>query len=481
MSLPTLNDYVILEKIGTGSYATVHRAVKKGGNREVVAIKCVDSTTLSKSAIDNLLTEINLLKILKHENIVSMKDFFWHEGRIYIVMEYCDGGDLSSFIKRKSQLPETVCRKFLQQLALALRYLRSHNVCHMDLKPQNLLLTRKPVLTLKVGDFGFAQYLSTSESKFAIRGSPLYMAPEILLRHEYDARVDLWSVGVIMYECLFGKAPYSSSSLEELAEKIKSCKPIEIPKGCYVSPECKNLLMSLLKHDPNERLSFDDFFAHEFLDLAYAPIEENNEKAITLIQSAVKADTEGNIQEAFHLYCEALRYFIPQLTNEADHNKKKHLRMRVNEYINRAEKLKLMCMESSSLTESNSQNNDKLRQLCSTGRRGILQSTSLPYQELRILSKSTTDMASALEMGEVGEQYLAERNYDLALEKLKACLGMLVPLINKEPPGRRRELLNQQIQIWMKQAESTKGLLATKAVNDSPRESKHPQDQCLLQ
>lgn len=61
-----------------------------------------------------------------------------------------------------------------------------------------------------------------------IRGSPLYMAPEILLRHEYDARVDLWSVGVIMYECLFGKAPYSSSSFEELAEKIKNCRPIEV-------------------------------------------------------------------------------------------------------------------------------------------------------------------------------------------------------------------------------------------------------------
>ncbi|KAF3429420.1 hypothetical protein E2986_00644 [Frieseomelitta varia] len=78
-----------------------------------------------------------------------------------------------------------------------------------------------------VKNFGFAQYLSNSEQKFAIRGSPLYMAPEILLKHKYDARVDLWSVGVIMYECLFGKAPYSSGSFQELAEKIKDCRPIE--------------------------------------------------------------------------------------------------------------------------------------------------------------------------------------------------------------------------------------------------------------
>lgn len=67
------------------------------------------------------------------------------------MMEYCDGGDLSSFIRKRHQLPENICRKFLQQLALALRYLRSHEVCHMDLKPQNLLLVKKPILTLKVG------------------------------------------------------------------------------------------------------------------------------------------------------------------------------------------------------------------------------------------------------------------------------------------------------------------------------------------
>lgn len=178
-------------------------------------------------------------------------------------MEYCDGGDLSSFIKKRHKLPEQICRKFLQQLAFALRYLRNNNVSHMDLKPQNLLLMKKPQLTLKVGgsfyisdfffffnlfkflyslkilddiyftisfilDFGFAQYLSNSEQKFAIRGSPLYMAPEILFKRKYDARVDLWSVGVIMYECLFGKAPYSSGSFQELIEKIKDCRSIEV-------------------------------------------------------------------------------------------------------------------------------------------------------------------------------------------------------------------------------------------------------------
>ncbi|KAK2587334.1 hypothetical protein KPH14_003051 [Odynerus spinipes] len=480
MSLPSVKDYYLLEKIGVGSYATVYKAVRKEGSRDVVAIKCVDKSTLSKSAINNLVTEINLLKILNHEYIVEMKDFFWDEGRIYIVMEFCDGGDLSNFIRRRHKLPESVCRRFLQQLALALRYLRDHNVCHMDLKPQNLLLVRKPCLKLKVGDFGFAQYLSSTEHKFAIRGSPLYMAPEILLKHKYDARVDLWSVGVIMYECLFGKAPYSSSSFQELAEKIKERRPIEIPKTPRVSDECKDLLLSLLKHDPELRITFEGFFSHVFLDLEHAPTKESYEKAVKLVQEAVKMDTEKKAKEAFHLYCEALRYFIPLLNNECDPKKKEVLGLHVNDYISRAEKLKLKTIDN----ENNGSkekvvepveekaNVSGLQRVQSLNRR-----PGFSFQELRALSKSTIGMADALEIGEVGEQYLAEGNYALALEKFQSSLSVLVPLLGKEPSGRRRDLLHKQVQLWMQTAESTKGLLATKDMESVQRDN----EQCVIQ
>ena len=100
----------------------------------------------------------------------------------------------------------------------------------MDLKPQNILITvNHPKISghvLKLADFGFAQTFSSNEIKHAMRGSPLYMAPEMFLGRPYDAKVDLWSVGVILYECLFGKAPYKSESLEELVDKIKSEQPI---------------------------------------------------------------------------------------------------------------------------------------------------------------------------------------------------------------------------------------------------------------
>lgn len=113
-------------------------------------MKCVEKKQLSGAAVDNIITEITLLKMLKHEYIVEMKDFQWNDRYIFIIMEYCEHGDLSCFIRKRRTLPEATCKKFLQQLALALKFLRSHNVCHMDLKPQNLLLTSKPSLRLKL-------------------------------------------------------------------------------------------------------------------------------------------------------------------------------------------------------------------------------------------------------------------------------------------------------------------------------------------
>nr|CAD7459920.1 unnamed protein product [Timema tahoe] len=299
MSVPHVEGYTIVGKIGFGTYATVYKAFRKVGPREVVAIKCVEKSKLSGTAVNNIITEIRLLKLLKYKHIVEMKDFQWDD-------------------KYRNKLPEAVCRKFLQQLAMALKFLRSHNVCHMDLKPQNLLLMTTPALVLKLGDFGFAQYLSPDTYHSSLRGSPLYMAPEILLKHKYDCRVDLWSVGVIMFECLFGRAPYSSDSFQELAEKIKSQAEIEIPHGSSISEECQDLLARLLQHDPAKRIDYEEFFKHPFLDLEHCPSPESYTKAVELVKQAVKNDAEGKQADAFTQYCEALRYFVPLISVDDD-------------------------------------------------------------------------------------------------------------------------------------------------------------------
>ncbi|XP_013926400.1 PREDICTED: serine/threonine-protein kinase ULK3 [Thamnophis sirtalis] len=196
---PQLEDFLLTERLGSGTYATVFKAYRKKNTREVVAIKCVSKRNLNKASVENLLTEIEILKNIRHPHIVELKDFQWDKEYIYLIMEYCAGGDLSRFIRSRRILPEKAACLFLQQLACALKFLHDKNISHLDLKPQNILLSSLEKPHLKLADFGFAQHMSPRDEKHVLRGSPLYMAPEMVCSRQYDARVDLWSVGVILY------------------------------------------------------------------------------------------------------------------------------------------------------------------------------------------------------------------------------------------------------------------------------------------
>lgn len=316
------------------------------------ALKCVDTAKLSSSAVDNIISEIRLLKSLKHPYIVQMHDFLWDSTKIYLLLELCDAGNLSTYIKRHRCLPETTCRFFMRQLSLAFQYMRSNNVSHFDLKPQNLLLMMTPQITLKIADFGFAQHLRLDEQNYTIKGSPLYMSPEMLLERSYNAKADLWSIGVILYECLFGLAPYSSKTMSELWEKVRSRQKIEVPKCAKISRECKDLLLKLLQHDPSQRIDFQEYFDHEFLDLKHMPSEENFAKALALVTKAVQKDKNSEFEDAYHLYCESLQYFIPYVNNEVDLSKKNALKQQIKTYLNRAEEIKAIMMDARSATEA---------------------------------------------------------------------------------------------------------------------------------
>jgi len=337
---PIMKDFVLTERLGQGSYATVYKGYKKGNSREIVAVKCIKKSSLSKNSSENLIREIEILKSLDHKHIVKLKDFQWDDNNIFLILEYCSGGDLSSYIKRYKRLPETVSRKFLRQLALALQYIREKNISHMDLKPQNLLIESKEKLVLKVGDFGFAQYLLGKEDRDNMRGSPLYMAVEMFLSDSYNASVDLWSTGVILFETLFGHAPFASSTYEELELKITSNDIIRIPNHPQVTPNCKDLLSKLLQRDPKVRISFNDFFSHPFVDLEHAPGPHCLNEAISNAVNAVKADELKEYKNAITYYCIALEYFIPAIEFEDDLEKKAAMRLKVKQYMNRAEQLK---------------------------------------------------------------------------------------------------------------------------------------------
>ncbi|CAG8572433.1 5553_t:CDS:10 [Paraglomus occultum] len=311
-----VGNYVVGPEIGHGSFATVYKGYHKT-TREVVAIKSVVLLKLNRKLLENLESEISILKKMRHNHIVHLVDCQKSETHIHLIMEYCSMGDLSSYIKRRRDvsgsgavshtrsntpigLSEHVVRHFLKQLANALGFLRSANLIHRDIKPQNLLLqppSPNPDSTLigspdlpilKIADFGFARFLPNASLAETLCGSPLYMAPEILRYEKYDAKADLWSVGAVLYEMATGRPPFKAQNHIDLLKKIELGEDdIKFPgdspatynvgstdgaskaslKGKVsaqpaISEELKDLIRHVLKQNPVERISFEEFFMH---------------------------------------------------------------------------------------------------------------------------------------------------------------------------------------------------------------------------
>uniref|UniRef100_A0A3Q3C3D0 non-specific serine/threonine protein kinase n=1 Tax=Haplochromis burtoni TaxID=8153 RepID=A0A3Q3C3D0_HAPBU len=182
--------------IGHGAFAVVFKGRHREKHDWEVAVKCINKKNLAKS--QTLLgKEIKILK----------------------VSQYCNGGDLADYLHSKGTLSEDTIRVFLQQIAGAMRVLQSKGIIHRDLKPQNILLSYPPGCKshsnntcIKIADFGFARYLQNNMMAATLCGSPMYMAPEVIMSQNYDAKADLWSIGTIVFQCLTGKAPFQTSS-----------------------------------------------------------------------------------------------------------------------------------------------------------------------------------------------------------------------------------------------------------------------------
>ncbi|XP_063000462.1 serine/threonine-protein kinase ULK1 isoform X2 [Elgaria multicarinata webbii] len=258
--------------IGHGAFAVVFKGRHKEKPEVEVAIKCINKKNLAKS--QTLLgKEIKILKELKHENIVALYDFQEMANSVYLVMEYCNGGDLADYLHSMRTLSEDTIRLFLQQIAGAMKVLHSKGIIHRDLKPQNILLSfaggkksNPNNIRIKIADFGFARYLQNNMMAATLCGSPMYMAPEVIMSQHYDAKADLWSIGTIIYQCLTGKAPFQASSPQDLRlfyEKNKTLMP-NIPRE--TSAHLRQLLLGLLRRNHKDRMDFDEFFHHPFLD-----------------------------------------------------------------------------------------------------------------------------------------------------------------------------------------------------------------------
>ncbi|KAK3003149.1 hypothetical protein RJ639_018675 [Escallonia herrerae] len=235
-----VGEYVVGRQIGAGSFSVVWHARHRVHGTEV-AIKEIATGRLNKKLEESLMSEIVILKNVNHPNIIRLHEMIKEPGKIHLVLEFCKGGDLSMFIqKRQGRIPESTAKHFMYQLAAGLKILRDHHLIHRDLKPQNLLLsTNDDNSVLKIADFGFARSLQPRGLAETLCGSPLYMAPEIMQLQKYDAKL-----------------------LQNILKSIELQFPSEAKD---LSSECIDLCRKLLRRNPVERLTFEEFFNHPFL------------------------------------------------------------------------------------------------------------------------------------------------------------------------------------------------------------------------
>ncbi|XP_015118471.1 serine/threonine-protein kinase fused [Diachasma alloeum] len=254
-----MEKYIRLYQVGEGSFGQVFKG-KKCSDGEIVAIKIIRKIGRSSKELHGLRQECEIQKHLHHPNIVQMIDSFETEKELVVVTEYADK-ELYDILGQSGRLSEERTQVIACDLVSALYYLHSNRVLHRDLKPQNVLVESNGVA--KLCDFGFARSMSTGTHVLtSIKGTPLYMAPELIEEHPYDHNADLWSLGCIVYELLVGFPPFQTTSILHLVKLIRF-EAVKWPE--FLSPHCKSFLQGLLQKDPSKRLTWPELLDHPFV------------------------------------------------------------------------------------------------------------------------------------------------------------------------------------------------------------------------
>ncbi|XP_061712135.1 serine/threonine-protein kinase fused isoform X1 [Cydia pomonella] len=254
-----MENYDIISFVGEGSFGRVFKAKNKETD-VVVALKVIRKKGRSSKDLKNLRQECDIQRTLEHPNIIRMIDSFDTESELVVVTEYAEK-ELHSILAKEGCLNEEQVKKITWDLVSALYYLHSHRVLHRDLKPQNVLLDSSGCA--KLCDFGLARIMTNSTHILtSIKGTPLYMAPELIDEKPYDHQADLWSLGCIVYELMAGQPPFCTMSILQLVRMIRH-KPVQWPS--FISKEARSFLQGLLHKDPMKRMTWPDILAHPFV------------------------------------------------------------------------------------------------------------------------------------------------------------------------------------------------------------------------
>ena len=254
-----VGDYIIKKTLGQGTFGKVKLGKHKPTN-EKVAIKILEKCKIiEKDDEIRVKRELEMMPKFNHNNVILVTEIFSNRNNFYIVMEYCEGGELFNYIVKKRRLAEEEAAFFFYQIISGLEYIHSLGIVHRDLKPENLLLGKDHIL--KIIDFGLSNYFS---KKLLVTpcGSPCYASPEMVSGNKYNGfRIDIWSTGIILYAMLCGYLPFEDKDNEILFKKILRCK-LELPP--HLSHSSKDLMLKILVTNPEKRITIPEIKRHPF-------------------------------------------------------------------------------------------------------------------------------------------------------------------------------------------------------------------------
>ena len=263
-----LDIYEVKQKLGNGKFGMVKLGINKL-TKEKVAIKIMNKKKMDTSDIELMRTEIEILKICQHPNIIRLYDIFENIDYIYIIMEYCPGGDLFSYLeKRKFQIPEERAAVIMNKMCEATFYFQSYfGVIHRDLKPENVLMTSDgDDGDIRILDFGLSKISTPNEKCTEPYGTLTYCAPEIILDEPYNKEVDMWSLGVMTYLMVSGRLPFNGEDENKIARQIAFNEPDFVNNDCWkkISKECVDFIKKLLEKNPKKRMVIGDAVKHDW-------------------------------------------------------------------------------------------------------------------------------------------------------------------------------------------------------------------------
>ncbi|KAF4662583.1 hypothetical protein FOL47_006179 [Perkinsus chesapeaki] len=244
----TLDSFDLRATVGTGTFGRVRVVkVKDASDRSPMALKMLKkSEVIRLKQVEHVKAEKRILSMIEHPFIVNLLTTFQDDKRLFMLMEYVNGGELFSYLRREGRLPNDSGKFYAAEIVLAFQYLHNMNIIYRDLKPENLLIDCHG--HVKVTDFGFAKVVE--DRTWTLCGTPEYLAPEIIQSKGHGKSVDWWALGILIFEMLAGYPPFYDENPFGIYQKILSGK-IDFPR--HFDVKAKDLIKRLLVHDRTKR------------------------------------------------------------------------------------------------------------------------------------------------------------------------------------------------------------------------------------